>query len=278
MIRLSLLTSVGALGIAASIAPRLSAQSDDERWRRDCERSGSDAREEYCEVRYAGFKPTGADLTIDPDVNGGVSVEGWDRDSVAISLGIQTGAVTLDDARKLAAEITVRGSGTEVTVDGPTNERHQVWSANLWIRVPRKSGLAISATNGPLAVRNVAGHMDLRAQNGPLTLSDLAGEVRARAQNGPLTVDLAGTSWDGKGLDAETVNGPVTLGLPEGYNADLETGTINGPMNLGVPITVTLQGRVRDRIHTTLGKGGAPVRVVTTNGPISIERARAGVR
>jgi len=205
-------------------------------------------------------------------------VEGWDRDSVAISLRIQTGAVTLDEAKRLAGEITIRASGTEVSVDGPRNGHHQVWSANLWIRVPRKSGLAIAATNGPLSVKAVAGNMNLQAQNGPITLSYLAGDVRARAQNGPLTVDLAGSSWDGKGLDAETVNGPVTLGLPEGYNADLETGTVNGPMNLEVPVTVTLQGRVRDRIHTTLGKGGAPVRVVTTNGPISIERAHPGAR
>ena len=45
-------------------------------------------------------------------------------------------------------------------------------------------------------------------------------------------------------------------------------------MTVGVPIQVTLQGRVRDRIHTTLGHGGPPVRMVTTNGPLSIVPTR----
>lgn len=249
---------------------RLAAQGEDDRWVRDCERSGSDAREQYCEVRHSSFKPAGASLSIDPDVNGGVAVEGWDQDTVAISLRIQTGAVTEAEAKELAREISVKASGTTIEVDGPSTGRNHTWSANLWIRVPRKSGLTVATTNGPLSVESVSGRMDLRATNGPITLSSVGGDVRARAQNGPLTVSLTGTSWDGKGLDAETVNGPVTLRVPDQFNANLETGTVNGPMNLGRPVEVTLQGRVRDRIHTTLGKGGAPIRVVTTNGPMTL--------
>jgi hypothetical protein len=35
---------------------------------------------------------------------------------------------------------------------------------------------------------------------------------------------------------------------------------------------VTINGRVTDRISTTLGSGGPLVRVVTTNGPMSVRR------
>ncbi len=74
------------------------------------------------------------------------------------------------------------------------------------------------------------------------------------------------------GLDAETTNGPVNLAIPESYSARLEFGTVNGPMSVGFPVTVTIQGRVGRRITTTLGAGGAPVRAVTTNGPVEIRR------
>jgi hypothetical protein len=97
--------------------------------------------------------------------------------------------------------------------------------------------------------------------------------VHARVENGPLTVRLVGTAWTGAGLDAEAQNGPVDLALPEHYNAELETGTVNGPVDFQIPITVTLTGRGSDRIRTTLGKGGAPIRVVTTNGPLTVRRA-----
>ncbi len=99
--------------------------------------------------------------------------------------------------------------------------------------------------------------------------------MRAHAQNGPLLVHLQGTRWDGTGLDAETQNGPLTVDVPEGYNAAFETGTINGPMEIDFPVTV--QGRIGVGAHrhltTTLGSGGPLVRVVTTNGPAVIRRS-----
>ena len=62
------------------------------------------------------------------------------------------------------------------------------------------------------------------------------------------------------------------LRIPEGYNAKMDFGTINGPMSVGFPLTVTINGRINDRISTTFGSGGAPVRVVTTNGPMTVRR------
>jgi DUF4097 and DUF4098 domain-containing protein YvlB len=268
---------LGLSALALSRPPHLSAQTDDARWLKECQadHSGSDDREQFCEVRHAGFKPSGGMLTVDPDENGGAEIVGWDRDSVAVTMRIQAGAGTDEDAQALAKGITLKAAGSTVQVDGPSSGRHQHWSVELVVMVPKQSGLAVRTMNGPLSVEGVSGRMDLRAQNGPVSLARLAGDVQARAQNGPLTVTLSGTTWDGKGLDAETVNGPVTLALPEGYNAELETGTVNGPMNLEMPLTVTLNGSVRDRINTTLGKGGSTVRVVTTNGPITIRKARS---
>ncbi|HEY7511481.1 MAG TPA: hypothetical protein VIG50_14565, partial [Vicinamibacteria bacterium] len=60
------------------------------------------------------------------------------------------------------------------------------------------------------------------------------------------------------------------LVVPEGYNAELTTGTVNGGLDLDFPVTV--QGRIKKRIEVTLGRGGAPVRAMTTNGGISLRR------
>jgi hypothetical protein len=115
--------------------------------------------------------------------------------------------------------------------------------------------------------------MELSAQNGPITLSGVGGDVHASTQNGPLHVRLTGVRWNGAGLNAETRNGPVQLAIPEDYNARLETGTVNGPMQSDFPLTVTLGGRESwRRLATTLGSGGPLVRVVTTNGPVTLKR------
>ena len=102
------------------------------------------------------------------------------------------------------------------------------------------------------------------------------GSVRIRingeTRNGGLNVLLSGNKWDGEGLDVETSNGGVTLGIPDGYNAELETRTVNGGLRIDFPITVQGELTSRRGISTTLGSGGPLVRVRTTNGGVKIGR------
>ena len=81
-------------------------------------------------------------------------------------------------------------------------------------------------------------------------------------------MELVGDFWDGTGLDVETRNGGVKLEIPEGYSAELETGTVNGRVSIDFPVTV--QGQIGRQIRATLGAGGAPVRVRTTNGGVTV--------
>ena len=78
-------------------------------------------------------------------------------------------------------------------------------------------------------------------------------------------------TWDGRGMDVETTNGGLTMYVPDGYNARLETGTVNGGIDLDFPITI--QGRMtRRNITTELGDGGPLIRAPTTNGGVRIRR------
>jgi Putative adhesin len=265
-----------ALALVALALPSaaLVAQRSNESWLRSCrERSWRESRAKYCEVRETGFKPTGRALTVDPAVNGGVEIIGWDDDSIAVTARIQVSAYSEDDGAEVARAIRIDARAGTVRAEGPSSMgRHQGWSVSFIVRVPHRTDLSIDTENGPLSVHDVTGRMDLTTMNGPLALLGVGGEVHARAQNGPLEVSLTGARWEGAGLDAETQNGPADLEIPDGYNAQVEFGTVNGPMHVGFPITVTINGRVRDRISTKLGDGGAPIRVVTTNGPMTVRR------
>jgi hypothetical protein len=257
---------------------RSASRRDSANWLEDCRRRSrddDDSRARFCEERTMGWSArAGGSLNVDARPNGGISVEGWDRDSVAVVVRVQAQAGTEEGARDLAQHVLVTHTGDQLSSDGPATGRRQNWSVSFVIRAPKRMNLDIQTVNGPLDVADVNGTIRMRAVNGPLSLDNLAGDVRAQAENGPLHVALTGSRWDGAGLDAETSNGPLTLDVPEGYNARLETGTVNGPMDLGFPITV--EGRIgpgsHRRITTTLGSGGAPIRAVTTNGPASIRK------
>jgi len=258
----------------------LHAQDSDDEWLQDCREGhwgdwGDRAR--HCEIRETGMKPGRGPLSVEPGMNGGVEIIGWDKDSIAVTARIQVHARTRDDADAIARDIKIEASGNTVRVSGGRGPfgRRQNWGVTFLVMVPRHTDLTLATENGPLSVEDVSGRMDLQTQNGPLTLLGVGGDVHASAQNGPLTVDLGGSRWDGAGLDAETQNGPATLRIPDNYNAKIEFGTINGPMDMEFPMTVTISGRVKDRISTTLGSGGPPIRVVTTNGPMTVRRSRS---
>ena len=275
MVRFATFLAVAALTLPIAT---VRAQDTDEEWLDDCRHdSWRDSRVKHCEIRETGLKGHvrggGGALTVDPGMNGGVDIIGWDRDSVAVTARIQVNARTENDAQAIARDIRIEAAGRTVRAVGPNpTGRRQSWSVSFIVYVPRRTDLSLATENGPLSVHEVSGRMELSTHNGPLSLVGVAGDVRARAQNGPLLVKLTGARWDGAGLDAETMNGPADLRIPEGYNARIDFGTVNGPMHVGFPLTVTINGRVTDRISTTLGAGGAPVRVVTTNGPMTVRR------
>ena len=220
------------------------------RW--DCSGwSRDDGQGRYCELRDFTISNTFAPLSVDGDRNGGIRISGWDRSEVHVEARVQTWGRTEAEARDLADDIEIRTDGGRIEAE-TSSGIHRGWSVSYDIQVPR--------------------NLRFQAKNGGISLSRLGGNVKGRTTNGGVTVELDGASWDGEGLDVATTNGGVKLHIPEDYSAELETGTTNGRMRVDFPITV--QGRVDRRIRTTLGAGGAPVRVTTTNGGVVVRRRR----
>jgi putative adhesin len=235
---------------------------------------GDDDRARVCDVRTLGARGLRA-LTIDPGSNGGAEVEAWDRDSIGVEARVLSYARTDAEARALNREVKLTFVNGVLSAEGPSTARREGWAVIFAVRVPRRIDLNIETLNGPIEVAGVTGTMQLETTNGPITLDGVNGDVRARLQNGPLSISLSGTTWDGAGLEAQTVNGPLTIRVPREYNAKLETGTRNGPFHTDIPITVQGNiGRLGQQITTTLGRGGPTIKASTTNGPLTIRSGR----
>jgi len=239
---------------------------EDHEWCRD---RGDHDRGWFCEVRELTMAPRGA-LTVDASPNGGVSVEGWDRNEIYILARVSAQAETDGEARELASEVRVQMDGNSLDSEGPRTGRHESWSVSYRVSAPRRMDLSLESTNGGISVTDVSGNIQFETTNGGVHLTDVAGDVQGHTTNGGLHVELAGSSWQGSGLDVSTTNGGVTLQVPDGYNGHLEAGTTNGGMSFDFPVTV--QGRINRRVSVDLGSGGAPIRVRTTNGGVSVKR------
>jgi hypothetical protein len=268
------LVAVALLGAALPLHAQRAAYDDDAQWLDHCRSgnwNGDSDRGRACEVRQVPVRLGGRSLEIDGRQNGSIRVRGWDGDSVRVTARLQANADSDDDARNLLKDVRIVADGRGVRADGPNDRRsREWWSASYVVWVPRRFDLSLDAMNGSLGVDGVSGRLELRTTNGSVALTDVAGDVHARTQNGSLNVQLAGSGWDGTGLDAETQNGSVRLAVPEKYAAQLETGTVNGSIQTDFPVTI--QGRISRRLSLPLNGGGKTIRALTTNGTVRISR------
>ena len=266
--------SVAAAAEAQQPAATQPPQSRADRFLANCDDGyrGDRDRERHCEVRDMTLKAPGSRLIVDGHQNGSVRLYGWDRNEVLVRALVQAWGERRADAEALAREIRVETDGDRVRAQGPSTRRYAGWAVSYEVWVPRKTNVDAETSNGGITAEGIEGRMYLDAVNGGITLRDLAGDVRAETTNGSVSAVLSGTSWRGGGLDLTTTNGSVSLEIPRGFNAELETGTVNGGMNIDFPITV--QGTIGRRLTTKLGAGGPRIRAVTTNGGVRIREAR----
>lgn len=226
----------------------------------------------FSEVREMTLPGNGS-LNVDGGKNGGIRVKGENRPDVLVKACVQTWGTSDEAARSVAANIKI-GTGGVVKADGSDDSS---WSVSYDIRVPQSTNLKLNAHNGGISIGSVDGTLEFETTNGGVSLSDVAGDVRGRTTNGGVNVQLSGNSWKGSGLDVITTNGGVNLVMAETYAANVETGTVNGGFKSDIPtLNITTEdvkgdGRTRaKRIVTNLNGGGAPIRVITTNGGIRI--------
>ena len=220
----------------------------------------------YCELRTLELAPLGA-LQVDAAPNGGIKVVAGGDGEVRIQAKVSVWGRSERDARDQAAGIHIYTDGGRIRAE---SERRDNWSVSYRIHAPRQTDLDLESYNGGISVAGIEGYLQMETHNGGLSLDSLAGDVVARTRNGGVSVTLDGDRWDGRGLDVETRNGGVSVDVPAEYSAELETGTVNGRIRIDFPVVV--RGEIGRKLTTTLGSGGAPVRIVTTNGGVRIDK------
>jgi DUF4097 and DUF4098 domain-containing protein YvlB len=240
----------------------------------DCNNQrGDHNRPHFCEMREQTVSASGM-ISVDASQNGGISIKGWDRGEVLVRAQVQTNAPTDDQARDLARQINVQSAGPQVKAFGPPSEKDRSWSVSYEIFVPSRYSANVETVNGGVSISDVTGNLEFKTVNGGLSLRRINGYAHGRTTNGGVSIDLAGDRWEGQGLEITTTNGGVSLHVPQNYSAQLEAQTHNGRVHsdFGAVQPAAEPGQQSTHISTALGIGGAPIKVTTTNGGVSVSR------
>lgn len=208
------------------------------------------------------------------NVNGNVQIEAWDRAEVVLEA--EKSAATEEELRAIQLRVRPQADRFEVEVKLPKragwfrgNIRAQV---HLTLRVP--AGVRVDdveTVNSSVTITGVQGAVRASTVNGRMIARDLAGDARLSTVNGGVEAQFSALTT-GQHVELSSVNGGITIEVPEQAGANLSASVVNGGIDSDLPLEVT--GRVsRRNLKGTLNGGGARLEASTVNGGIRI-RAR----
>jgi DUF4097 and DUF4098 domain-containing protein YvlB len=185
---------------------------------------------------------------------------------------------------------TISTSNGSLKVDG-TQGAARLRTSNGSVRLSNTTGDGdVDTSNGAVTLTNAKGDLRVNTSNGSIS-GDVTGSLNADTSNGSITMRVRGTqankplvvdSSNGSiNLDIEgdapqameitTSNSSVTLRMPASTNAELRANTSNGTIT--TDFEVRARGSIsKTRVEGSIGAGGQPIRVSTSNGSIRLLR------
>lgn len=250
---------------AATTGATTADAQEDFRWR------GRLAAGQQIEVKGVNGRITAAPTDGDVvDVRATKRAKKSDPASVRIDVVEHAGGVTI-----CAVYPTPRGRRPNECAPGSggrNNVRRNDVKVDFVVEVPADIDLAARTVNGGIDVGELAGAVAAKTVNGSIRI-DAARRAAAETVNGSIVARITDARWRDD-LDFETVNGGITLELPQELDADLRIRTVNGRIDSDFPMRV--QGRIsRRRLQGTIGGGGPELSLRTVNGSIRLRRLPA---
>jgi hypothetical protein len=231
-------------------------------------------------------------LEINGTERGLIRVRGWDRPDYSVETCKIAVAETRAAAEQAVRGISVTRTAGRLSYSGPTGDDAN-WQVYFIVQTPKDANLSLETRNGPISIRGVSGTAKVRATNGPVSVRDSTGnleihtsngpisfaggggDVHLMAQNGPISLDLAGVGevWNGSKLDARTVNGPISLSIPEKFRSGVRVETSgHSPISCGAGACQGAWTNTSGNQRVIQMNGSQEtIRVSTTNGPVSVK-------
>jgi DUF4097 and DUF4098 domain-containing protein YvlB len=234
------------------------------------------------EERQFNFFP-GGKIEILTGVPGSVKIVGWQKGSVRVEaekiVYYETGERAKEILKK--SPLRVRHNETTVTIRAMTKpEPPAIMEVNYTVYVPgQKTDINAKVDKGDLSIDGINGWIEATIGEGSLEAKSMAGYFSGSTQRGDILVDMSGIRWQGLEFAAVTQQGSATLKLPADYSAALQLETRDGKIIVNYPTRV-FEGeeippdivikKKSQSLKAAVGDGGAPVRLLTYAGDISL--------
>lgn len=153
--------------------------------------------------------------------------------------------------------------------EGRNSSHNNDVRVNFRVEVPPGVNFVGRTVNGAINATHLSGDIQAHTVNGDVDVS-ASGMVEAHTVNGSIDASLGRADWSGD-LEFESVNGSITITLPDDLNTEVHASTVNGGISTDWPLTV--RGRFGPkRVSGTIGNGGRQLSLTTVNGSIDLRK------
>ena len=183
---------------------------------------------------------------------------------------------TGEDARKVDVKVLAHANGLTICAakndsddcDGAPSAAGLAPRVDFTVRLPQGVNFHGRTVNGGIQATALAGNVEAFTVNGGVNVST-TGSVRAHAVNGSIQADLL-RPWSSKAPELSTVNGGITVRVPNGVSAALKAETRNGKV---VSKLASFAGTATEQsVEGELGRGGGdPLTIRAINGTIELQ-------
>jgi DUF4097 and DUF4098 domain-containing protein YvlB len=152
---------------------------------------------------------------------------------------------------------------------GHMSTRNNDVRVDFTVHVPSGVEFVGRTVNGDVDAERLASNVDASTVNGSIAVST-SGFANASTVNGSINARMGTATWP-ESVEFRTVNGGITIDVPQNLNADVRFSTVNGDIDSDFDVTV--RGRLSQRrMRGTIGSGGRDIFAETVNGSIRLRR------
>ncbi len=151
----------------------------------------------------------------------------------------------------------------------PSNSHNDRTKVHFTVRVPENIRFHAENVNGSVTAEHLGRFVHASSVNGSVKASTKSW-VEASTVNGSIQASMGSADWNGN-LKIQSVNGSITLELPDDINTEVSFASINGSLESDFPFTVS--GKMgRHLMQGKIGNGGRDLKVETVNGSVKLKR------
>ena len=174
--------------------------------------------------------------------------------AATVRLGLTTPADAVERARKVAANPPIEQSGASLRLRSPIDpDDSRAMTVSYDLRVPPNTRIVAVSDSGAIAVRDVAGHVEVRTQSSAISLMSLgsadvetgSGAVRLDGASGAVRISTSSSAITARGLtgglQTRTESGRTILSGTPSAPWDVSAGSGSIEVDFYAPVKATLQ-------------------------------------